>query len=248
MPSRLFARLFAAALVTGATISALPAAASIIILDAAGCTAGGALTWDASSNSVYCMGSTTSPPGILTITGPDCPSGTALGWNASQMAASCMISAGAKPKASVTFNVSLPGCGAGMVSWNASTRVLSCRRAGADVLNIDASTSTAYDPLTDGLLVMRYLFGLRGSTLTGNALAPTATRTDPAAIAAHLDSIRTALDVDNNGVVDALTDGALIMRYMFGGRGASLINGAIGNGALNGNAASIEAKLQSLMP
>ena len=50
-------------------------------------------------------------------------------------------------------------------------------------LDVDASiSSTKYDALTDGLLVLRYLFGLTGTSLTTGALGGTATRTDPAAI------------------------------------------------------------------
>ena len=122
-----------------------------------------------------------------------------------------------------------------------------CRRA-AQGLNIDGSTTTAYDSLTDGLMALRYLFGLRGAGLTANALSPTATRTEPVAIAAYLDSLRSSLDIDNNGVVDALTDGTLILRYMFGTRGSQLLAGAIGPGAANATAAGIEAKIRSLMP
>ena len=48
-------------------------------------------------------------------------------------------------------------------------------------LDVDASiSSTKYDALTDGLLIIRYLFGLTGSSLTTGALGGTATRTDPA--------------------------------------------------------------------
>ena len=98
------------------------------------------------------------------------------------------------------------------------------------------------------MLVMRYLFGIRGSALVANAVAATAARKDPAAIAAHLDSIRASLDVDNNGAADALTDGTLIMRYLMGLRGASLVNSAVGSGANPGTAAAIEARIRALMP
>jgi hypothetical protein len=35
------------------------------------------------------------------------------------------------------------------------------------------------------------------------------------------------LDIDGNGEADALTDGILILRYLFGFRGATLIDGAV---------------------
>lgn len=116
-------------------------------------------------------------------------------------------------------------------------------------LDVDASTAaTEYDALTDGLLVVRYLFNLRGTSLTAGALGPTATRTDPAAIAAYLDAMRPALDVDGDGIADALTDGLLIERYLFGVRGASLTNGALGDNATRTTTQAIEAYIQSLLP
>ena len=36
------------------------------------------------------------------------------------------------------------------------------------------------------------------------------------------------LDADENGAVDALTDGVMIVRYMLGHTGTSLANGALG--------------------
>lgn len=115
-------------------------------------------------------------------------------------------------------------------------------------LNVDKSTASPYDPLTDGLLIQRYMFGLRGEALTADAVAPSALRNDPVAIANYLDNMLNSLDVDNNGTVDALTDGMLILRYMLGLRGPALIGGAIGAGASPATAAAIELRIQSLMP
>ena len=119
----------------------------------------------------------------------------------------------------------------------------------APTLDVDASiTTTKYDALTDGLLTIRYLFGLTGSSLTTGALGSTATRIDPDAIKAYLDGIRPALDIDDDGTVDALTDGLLITRYLFGLRGDPLIAGAVGPLAKRKTAPDIEAYLQTLMP
>jgi hypothetical protein len=54
------------------------------------------------------------------------------------------------------------------------------------------------------------------------------------------------LDIDGNGTVEALTDALLVLRYTFGLRGQTLIQGAIGNGATRTTAAQIEAYLASL--
>ena len=116
-------------------------------------------------------------------------------------------------------------------------------------LDADASlTDTKYDALTDGLLVIRYLLGLTGSALTNGALGGTATRTDPAAISTYLDDIRSSLDIDGSGTADAFTDGQLIIRYLFGLRGDTLIAGALDPLATRKTAAEIEAYIQALMP
>ena len=116
----------------------------------------------------------------------------------------------------------------------------------ARVLDIDGNN--AYDALTDGLIALRYLFGLTGPALTSGAVGATATRSDPVTIKAYLDSIRTSLDIDNNGSSDALTDGLLLIRFLFGLRGQALIAGAIGPGATRITSAQIEAYITSLMP
>ena len=83
-------------------------------------------------------------------------------------------------------------------------------------------------PLSDGLLILRYLFQFNGVVLTQGALGPGAMRTDPAAIIEHLDCLRTTLlDVDGNLQADPLTDGILLLRYFFGFRGAALTIGAV---------------------
>jgi hypothetical protein len=51
------------------------------------------------------------------------------------------------------------------------------------------------------------------------------------------------MDIDQNGQVDALTDGLMLLRYMFGLRGAALIQGALGPGAARNTSAPIEAYL-----
>ena len=52
-------------------------------------------------------------------------------------------------------------------------------------------------------------------------------------------------DIDANGVVDALTDGVLLLRYLLGLHGDQLITGAIGPNAARNTAAAIEAHIAS---
>jgi hypothetical protein len=53
-------------------------------------------------------------------------------------------------------------------------------------------------------------------------------------------------DVDGNGVNDPLTDGLLALRYLFGFRGSTLINGAVGLDCTRCDAPAIEAHLAEI--
>ena len=118
-------------------------------------------------------------------------------------------------------------------------------------LDIDASnTQTKYHAPTDGLLTVRYLFGLtRNSLVAGVVFGVTATRTDPVAIKSYLDSIRPQLDIDGNNSVNALTDGLLIIRNLLGLTGDALISGAVDlQLGTRKTAADVKNYLQLLMP
>lgn len=109
----------------------------------------------------------------------------------------------------------------------------------------DSGAPTRYDSATDGVLVVRYLLGLRGSALVNGAVAsgvPTRSATD---IAIYLNARLGSLDVDGDGLVLATTDGLMVLRYMLGLRGTALTAGAR-LGALSGP--QIEARLAALMP
>ena len=111
----------------------------------------------------------------------------------------------------------------------------------------DVDANGRYEALTDGLLILRYMFDLRGSALTSDALAGDAQRKDPDAIAGFLDANRLAFDVDGDGSTDALTDGLLILRYLMGMRDTQLIRGAVSSGATRQNPDDIEIYIQSLL-
>ena len=91
----------------------------------------------------------------------------------------------------------------------------------------DITADGTIDPLTDGLLVLRWLFGFGGGTLTSGAVDPDCLRCDPAGITAYLQSLLPQLDIDDNSAVEPLTDGLLLLRRMFGFSGASLTAGAL---------------------
>ncbi len=114
--------------------------------------------------------------------------------------------------------------------------------------HLDIDGNGAYDALTDGLLIIRYLFGLTGNALVAGTVGLGPARSTAAELTQQLDNIKPLLDVDGNGQVDALTDGTMIVRYMFGVRGASLIAASAGAGATRTTATAIEAYIQSLLP
>ncbi len=82
------------------------------------------------------------------------------------------------------------------------------------------------DALTDGLLILRYLFGFSGSTLTNGAISSDATRLDSAEIESYLLTNLNEFDIDGDNRQEALTDGLLFLRYLFGFRGSTLTEGA----------------------
>ena len=97
-------------------------------------------------------------------------------------------------------------------------------------IDLDVDANGEAGALTDGVLIVRYLFGVTGTQLTDGALGSGAIRTDAAEIIAFLDpGLTTMLDVDANGEATALTDGVLIVRYLFGVTGTQLTDGALGH-------------------
>jgi hypothetical protein len=105
-------------------------------------------------------------------------------------------------------------------------------------VNLDIDNNGQVSALTDGVLLVRYLFGVRGTALTQGALGPPPSngpdvrRTNPDHIVNYLDQARTTmLDVDGNGVASALQDGVMLVRYLFGVRDAALTQGAMATNA-----------------
>jgi hypothetical protein len=112
----------------------------------------------------------------------------------------------------------------------------------ASGLDIDGNGAIAV--LSDGLLALRYLFGFTGNALVAGALGLGATR-DATAIVAYLAGCGAALNVDGNAAAESLTDGLLLLRYLFGFRGTTLTAGAVGAGCIRCTAQQIEGYLES---
>jgi hypothetical protein len=60
-------------------------------------------------------------------------------------------------------------------------------RIATPVLDVDGNGSL--DPLTDRIVVLRYLFGFTGTALTSGAVADDCTRCDAAVIKSYLDAL-----------------------------------------------------------
>ena len=116
--------------------------------------------------------------------------------------------------------------------------------SGAFVPSLDVDNDGTFDAATDGVLLLRYLLGIRDTALTAGAIGANAER-NATTIASYIDALGNALDVDGDLSVKAATDGLLVLRYLLNLRGAALISGAKVTAA---NAATIEANLQLLLP
>ena len=103
-------------------------------------------------------------------------------------------------------------------------------------------------PLSDGLITIRYLFGFRGDALINQAIGTEATRTTSNEVETFIDANVLAFDIDGNGQVKPLSDGLLILRYLFGFTGDALIAAAIGVDATRTTAAEIEAYISPDIP
>ena len=100
---------------------------------------------------------------------------------------------------------------------------------------LDLDGNGTADALTDGLMILRVLFGLTGTSVTSDAVGTGASRTTGAQIQPVIHP--SALDVDGNGATDALTDGLIIIRSLSGLTGTAVTNGAVGAGGRVGRSA-----------
>ena len=114
--------------------------------------------------------------------------------------------------------------------------------------SFDVDENLEATPLTDGLLVIRHMFGFSGESLTSGAVSGDANRDSSKAIAGYLTDADSQLDIDGDGESKPLTDGLLLIRYLFGFSGDSLVSGAIGTGATRDTAEAVEAYIKERIP
>ena len=89
--------------------------------------------------------------------------------------------------------------------------------------------------------MIRYLFGFSGDALVFGAVDGAASREDAGGIETYLKSAEAQLDGD--GEAGPLTDGLLLIRYLFGFSGEALVAGA-----QRQNSDDIEAYIEARIP
>ena len=140
------------------------------------------------------------------------------------------------------------------IRFSASSTSEGYRLSAASIYNpvvlasLDVDGDGQAKALTDGLLVIRRLFGFSGDSLVSGAVGTSAQLTTAEDIAGLIDAFSEAFDVDADGSTKALTDGLLIIRRLFGFSGESLTNGAVGTDATRTDADEIAAYIDSLIP
>ena len=111
-------------------------------------------------------------------------------------------------------------------------------------LDIDDNGKT--DALTDGLLALRYMFGLSDAPLITGVIGQDSSRATSLEIESYLNENRSSLDIDGNGDISALTDGLLILRNLFGLEGGTLISDVIGDQSTRSQANAIIDYINSI--
>ena len=114
---------------------------------------------------------------------------------------------------------------------------------------LDADDDGEASPLTDGLLVLRWMFDFAEDALVAGAVdEANCLRCDANSIESYLLSVAAQLDIDGNGEADPLTDGLLVLRWLFDFTGNALVNGAVAADCTRCDPTSIADYLETLGP
>jgi hypothetical protein len=98
--------------------------------------------------------------------------------------------------------------------------------------------------LVDGVIIARYLQGVRGAALLEGV---TTQALDTAALETQLAAVQTVMDVDNDGNEDAGKDALLLMRYLLGLRSAPLVQGVTLSTSKRNTSSAISTYLESIL-
>jgi hypothetical protein len=141
------------------------------------------------------------------------------------------LTATASPTATTTPTASATPTPTATATSTATSTPTATPTATSDGITLDIDASGDVEPLTDGLLVLRYLFGFSGGPLVAGAVdVDQCGRCTAGEIETYLDSIVSQLDADGDGETEPLTDGLLVLRWLFGFSGGPLVAGAVDTG------------------
>jgi hypothetical protein len=103
------------------------------------------------------------------------------------------------------------------------------------------------DALTDGLTILKAAFGITGQSMIDGTLASDSEMTLED-VELSMQKIMSIADIDDNGEVGALTDGLIVLRYLFDITDSKLTEGAISPDANREAHQSIVDHLEKYMP
>lgn len=149
------------------------------------------------------------------------------------------------PENAEMFTVNLSATNALVDTTDTATGTITDNDA---VVNLDVDGNGTANPLSEGILIIRFLAGFTGNSLIEGAVEAGGSRTTAAAVTAYLEDLRPALDVDGSGDELPLSDGILIIRFLAGFTGNSLIGGVVDANGTRTSAPEINAYLAALLP
>ena len=244
----------------GFTDNTLPVTRTFVITLSPNTTASAAVTWTVTqaAAAVAPVCSVLSGPTLIPATGgtytysANCLGATGFTWGVSGLQENCFTSscvitfAGNTSSTARTLNIDGAAFNTnGSVPYTLLPVAISAAPTTCtfNFTGTGAITNASVASRDDALLFTRWLFGLRGTALV-SGITPYPAGTSVAQFATNV-STRLALglmhDIDNNGKVDPMTDGLMLIRMTQGLNGAAVTAGALGAGATRTDYESIRA-------
>jgi protocatechuate 3,4-dioxygenase beta subunit len=179
----------------------------------------------------------------LSLSGPDAAMFEIVAQSL-YLKAGAVLDYAANPVLDVTVEVDDPDVG---VSPD-GTASLAVKLTDPGLPTLDVDANGLVEPMSDGMLVLRYCFDFAGPALVSRVLGSGATRTEPGRVAAFLGTACSSmLDVDGSGAREPFADGLLLLRYLFDFRGTALTRGLIGSTAQRTTPEAIVAFLNGFL-
>ena len=111
---------------------------------------------------------------------------------------------------------------------------------------LDIDGNGQFEGLSDGLLVLRYLFGFTGEQLVDGSIGPNALYSSASQIESRIEALGDRVDIDGDSQLDALTDGLLILRHLMDFNGSALVDDAVSSSGSRQESGDIESYLETL--